>query len=154
MATNYFKVAYDKFALILKTAYPQFKKSNALLIRDVVTYAELGREETILLTPFDDSLLGDRTGSTTSKGGRSDEYTLMLRYYRTMNILDYDKLTAAAENIIDTTLNNKHTNGYWHYIGVDTLEYIVDVPVDAEGEPMKNVYGFTMSIKIRLDKYA
>ena len=150
MATNYAKVAYDKFALIIKTAYTQYKRQGGIIIRDVLLPSEMGHEETILLTPIDDILLTERSG------GRSDEYTLMLRYYRTMNILDYDKLTQVAEDIMALTIDdsNQHISGFWHYIGVDTLDYTVDAPLDREGEPMSNVYGFTMNIKIRLDKYA
>ena len=54
MATNFFKVAYDKIILIIETKYPRFAEKNRIFVRDYFKKGDFGHEDTIKLYPLAD----------------------------------------------------------------------------------------------------
>lgn len=141
MATNHFKNAYDNVITLIKSSYSRFKQPGRIVIRDVLTLNETGYADGIMITPISDTLLGERVT------GRDDQFVVELTYYKKYYPeIDYDDLTEMSENLIDLFNTNRHTT-YWHYLGVESVEYSIEVPDDVE------MQGFTMTLIIQQGKY-
>ena len=141
MATNHFKNAYDNVATLIKASYTRFKQPGRIVVRDGITLKDASYEDGIVLVPVSDSLLGERTA------GRDDQFQVDLIYFKKyFPEVDYDDLTKTSENFIDLFQDNKNTS-YWHYIGVESVEYVIEVPEDVE------LHGFVMTLLIQKGKY-
>ena len=148
MATNHFKNAWKQLISIIKTEYSIFADTGRIFVRDKLLLKDINYEDGILIRPMSDELLGERTT------GRNDAFHIDLIYFKRYHPrVDYEDLTAFSENLIDLFETNRKNTTYWHYLGVENVEYIIEIPVDEEGVEIPNVYGFTMSLIILRGKY-
>ena len=162
MATNFFKIAYDKIISIIKADQGRFTKKNRIFIRDSFRKTDFGHEDIIKIYPLTDTLIEERSVSGNSIA-RTDSYNIELVYFKNFRKADtdFDNLVQFGEDLIELfSGSNRNLAGFWHYIQIDSIVYDQSIVVDLLPEDMvddngqSKWKGFIMNIIVHRAKYA
>jgi hypothetical protein len=137
MATNVCKAIYDKISDLITEEYSDIT-GERLIFRPDALEKDFRHPYFIRAYPNTDDPVEPYTS------GEIRRYTFTFVYYHKITLVDYDDITAVAENLKDKLLSNRCiSTGEWHYLEC-SVDYSAEVPEGYEDR----YWGFTMNITV------
>ena len=153
MATNFYKVAYDRLKVLIAAEFARLADTDRISFEigsDIETWnwSNLGYEDSIKITPT----VPAQATRLLLTSGEIVEFGLHILYYKKINVNDnpLDNITAFSENLMAMLIDNKdEASGFWNSMELD-LDYNIELP---EKYRKQNIYGFDLELTLTVGKF-
>ena len=153
MATNFYKVAYDRLKVLIAAEFARLADTDRIAFEigsDIETWnwSNLGYEDSIKITPT----VPAQATRLLLTSGEIVEFGLHILYYKKINVNDnpLDNITAFSENLMAMLIDNVNdTSRAWRNMELD-LDYNIELP---EKYRKQNIYGFDLELTLTVGKF-